>query len=152
MAFLETVFSSKGILSEDLSTRFTNGAYLIRKWLRRGIIETYQASVLRDSAGNIVLPNPPPKELYSQQRQALEAIRKQLAGGSYSAFLLHGVTGSGKTEVYYQAVRQAMDLGLQAILLVPEIALAARRERSRLGDHPCHGLSQQAIRSVDENG
>jgi primosomal protein N' (replication factor Y) len=136
-AFLEAVFSSNGILSEELNSRFTNGAFLVRKWLKRGILETYQAAVFRDPAGNVILPNPPPKELYAQQKETLEAIKKQLARGTFSTFLLHGVTGSGKTEVYYQAVRHVMDLGMQAILLVPEIALAVYTEgllRSRLGD------------------
>ena len=136
-AFLEAVFSSQGILSEELSSRFANGSYLLRKWLRKGILETYQASVLRDPAGNVILPYPPPKELYAQQRAALDAVKKQLARGTFSTFLLHGVTGSGKTEVYCQAARHVMDLGLQAILLVPEIALAIYMEgilRSRLGD------------------
>ncbi len=148
MAFLETVFSSHGILSEELSSRFTNGAYLLRKWLRKGTLETYQASVLRDPAGNVLLPNTPPKNLYPQQRDALEAIKKQLARGAFSAFLLHGVTGSGKTEVYYQAIRHVMELGRQSILLVPEIALAIYMEgilRSRLGDRLAvyhSGLSQ----------
>ena len=137
MAFLEAVFSSQGILSEELSSRFANGAYLLRKWLKKGILQTYQAGVLRDPAGNVLLPSPPPKDLYPQQREALGVIKKQLARGTFSAFLLHGVTGSGKTEVYYQAVRHVMDLGRQAILLVPEIALAIYMEgilRSRLGD------------------
>jgi len=136
-AFLEAVFSSQGILSEELSSRFANGSYLLRKWLRKGVLETYQASVLRDPAGNVILPYPPPKELYAQQRAALDAVKKQLARGTFSTFLLHGVTGSGKTEVYCQAARHVMDLGLQAILLVPEIALAIYMEgilRSRLGD------------------
>jgi len=137
MAFLEAVFSSQGILSEELSSRFANGAYLVRKWLKKGILEAYQTSVLRDPAGNVLLPSPPPKELYAQQREALGVITKQLARGTFSAFLLHGITGSGKTEVYYQAIRQAMELGRQAILLVPEIALAVYMEgilRSRFGD------------------
>ncbi|MCU0593978.1 MAG: primosomal protein N' [Desulfobacterota bacterium] len=136
-AFLEAVFSSNGVLSEELNARFTNGAALVRKWLKRGILETYEAAVVRDPAGNVILPNPPPKALYAQQKETLEAVKKQLARGTFSTFLLHGVTGSGKTEVYYQAVRQVMDLGRQAILLVPEIALAVYTEgllRARLGD------------------
>jgi primosomal protein N' (replication factor Y) len=137
MEFLETVFSSAGVLSEELNSRFSNGAYLLRKWLNKGILETYQASVLRDPAGNVFLPSPPPKELFPQQRDALGIIKKQLERGTFSSFLLHGVTGSGKTEVYYQAIRHVMELGRQAILLVPEIALAIYMEgilRARLGD------------------
>jgi primosomal protein N' (replication factor Y) len=135
--FLEAVFSSPGILSEELTSRFANGAYLLRKWLNKGILETYKASVLRDPAGNVLLPSPPPKELFPQQRDALSVIKKQLDRGTFSSFLLHGVTGSGKTEVYYQAIRHIMELGRQTILLVPEIALAIYMEgifRSRLGD------------------
>ena len=135
--FLDAVFSSPGILAEELSSRFANGAYLLRKWLNKGILETYQASVLRDPAGNVLLPSPAPKELFPQQREALGVIEKQLERGTFSSFLLHGVTGSGKTEVYYQAIRHVMELGRQAILLVPEIALAVYMEgilRSRLGD------------------
>ena len=136
-AFLETVFSSQGILSEELSSRFANGAYLVRKWLKKGVLETYQARVLRDPAGNVLPLLPQPAELYAQQRGAVGAITKQLVRGTFSPYLLHGVTGSGKTEVYCQAIRRAMDLGRQTMLLVPEIALAVYMEgilRSRFGD------------------
>ena len=52
-------------------------------------------------------------------------MRPKLAGG-YSATLLHGVTGSGKTEVYVRAIREVVAAGRQAILLTPEIALATQ--------------------------
>jgi len=136
-AFLEAVFSSQGMLTEDLSSRFSNGAYLLQKWLHRGILETYQAPVLRDPSGNILPPPPIPHDLYPQQKEVLGVIQRQLAREAFSSFLLHGVTGCGKTEVYYQAIRQVMELGRQTIWLVPEIALAIYTEgilRSRLGD------------------
>ena len=60
--------------------------------------------------------------LNEDQRAALEEIRKGIAGGRFAPYLLHGVTGSGKTEVYLQAIREAVKGG-GVIFLVPEIAL-----------------------------
>lgn len=61
--------------------------------------------------------------LSPEQAQALEAIRAGLAGGPDRTFLLHGVTGSGKTEVYLRAVEEVHRRGQGAIVLVPEIGL-----------------------------
>ncbi|NBB94738.1 MAG: primosomal protein N' [Planctomycetes bacterium] len=66
-------------------------------------------------------------ELNAEQQAALEAIRPRLDGeAGFSATLLHGVTGSGKTEVYVRAIREVIAAGGQAILLAPEIALATQ--------------------------
>ncbi len=71
------------------------------------------------------------------QEQAIEAIRGALAAGRFATFLLHGVTGSGKTEVYLKAIEAAVRSGRRALYLVPEIGLTpllARRMRSRFGE------------------
>lgn len=72
--------------------------------------------------------------LNPQQRQAIDAILKPIREGVAETLLLHGVTGSGKTEVYIQAIREVVSYGRQAIVLVPEISLTPqtiRRFRSR---------------------
>lgn len=72
--------------------------------------------------------------LNSDQRRALDEILKLLRAGENRTVLLHGVTGSGKTEVYIQAIREVVSYGRQAIVLVPEISLTPqtiRRFRSR---------------------
>ena len=67
--------------------------------------------------------SPDAPELTAQQRAALEPLTRALAAGRHESRLLHGVTGSGKTEVYLQAAAAALEQGRGAIILVPEIAL-----------------------------
>ena len=62
-------------------------------------------------------------QLNESQQRAFEAIRAAMERGEFAAFLLEGVTGSGKTEVYMSAIDAALALGRNALLLVPEIAL-----------------------------
>lgn len=64
-----------------------------------------------------------PKELNADQQQALQAIHQALDAGEHRNLLLHGITGSGKTEVYIQAIEKVVSFGRQAIVLVPEISL-----------------------------
>src|SRR5690606_26425378 len=59
--------------------------------------------------------------LNAEQKSAFEAIKEKLSG--YQSFLLMGVTGSGKTEVYLQAIHETLKQGKQALVLVPEIGL-----------------------------
>ncbi len=78
-----------------------------------------------------------PHKLNSDQDAALAAIQESLQAAEHRTILIHGVTGSGKTEVYIQAIQQVVRFGRQAILLVPEISLTPQtvaRFRARF-DH-----------------
>lgn len=75
--------------------------------------------------------------LTAEQETALKDILDAMDKGSPETFLLHGVTGSGKTEVYLQAIQHCIQQGKEAIVLVPEISLTPQitnRFRSRFGE------------------
>ncbi len=75
-----------------------------------------------------------PKKLNEEQASCLAKICQSLASKKYATHLIQGITGSGKTEVYLQAIQAALDAGQSAIMLVPEIALTSQtieRFRSR---------------------
>ena len=81
-------------------------------------------------------PDAPP-DLTPEQAAAVERITSGIGSGTSDALLLHGVTGSGKTEVYLHAIARARELGLGSLVLVPEIALTPQllgRLRARLGE------------------
>ena len=77
------------------------------------------------------------RHILTTRKHPCSQIEQQMNSGAYSAFLLHGVTGSGKTEIYMRAMNKALSLGRSAMMLVPEIALTpvfSRRLRARFGD------------------
>lgn len=109
----------------------------IKTLQKKGLIEIFQESVRRDPLGHVSFSEPAEHQLTEAQSLALHAIEVQIAQRSYATFLLHGITGSGKTEVYIRAMRAALAAGCSAMMLVPEIALTpvfSRQLRSAFGD------------------
>jgi len=135
--FLSRVFRSEGVRLREFKRRYDNGEYLVRKWIAKGVIETYDDFVYQGPSGEPLFPSPEPEMLLPQQSEVLEKIRELLERRAFATCLLHGVTGSGKTEIYYRAALEAIESGRQVLVLVPEISLAVVMEglfRSRLGD------------------
>lgn len=111
----------------------------LKSLVARGLVEVVDREVFRAPAsmmGGRPVPRPE-HELNQGQRSALEQITTAIEKGRFETFLLHGVTGSGKTEVYIAALKKVLAEGKTGIILVPEIALTpqtVRRFRSHFGD------------------
>ncbi|MDG0843308.1 primosomal protein N' [Staphylococcus equorum] len=104
---------------------------------RKGFVEKYDAIVERDPFETRVFEQDEKQQLTVDQLQAFEAILKTIKAHEQRTFLLHGVTGSGKTEVYLQTIEEVLHLDRQAMMLVPEIALTPQmvlRFKQRFGD------------------
>src|SRR5262245_12399651 len=110
-----------------LSKLVKGGVVKIERRPRRHTLDAFLAGLDPASAGEI--------RYNDEQRAAIDAIKEKL--GTFAPFLLEGVTGSGKTEVYIEVMREAVRRGEQALLLVPEIALTpvfAARLKERFGE------------------
>jgi len=125
--------------SGELATAVGSDRSTLRRLEGRGFVATHSASVRRIPCEPGLAAAAARPELLPEQAEAVAAIVAALDGeaGSERKMLLHGVTGSGKTEVYLAAVEAALERGRGAIVLVPEIGLAPQavaRFRARLGD------------------
>jgi len=112
---------------------------VLRRLEERGLISTRSSQVRRRPGGAVMGAAATRPQLLEEQERAVAEIVAALDGdaGAPRKLLLHGVTGSGKTEVYLAAVEAALARGRGAIVLVPEIGLAPQavaRFRARLGD------------------
>jgi len=133
-ALLRILGSEREVATAALAARVPGAAGALRSLTRRGLVvleerEVALASALEDDAG--------PVELTGEQQEAVTAIADAVRARRSETFLLHGVTGSGKTEVYLRAVAGALAAGRQALVLVPEIPLTHQilaRLRGRFGD------------------
>lgn len=111
---------------------------VIRTLTKRGAVEEFEEDVRRDPLSRADLPVRDDFILTNAQAVALQSIEKRLREKAFATLLLHGVTGSGKTEVYIRAMQAALDLNRGAMMLVPEIALTpilSRRLRAHFGGH-----------------
>jgi len=110
----------------------------LRALAKRGLIELREEAVERDPHGDEQFVATTNLDLNAEQAFALAKISDALAAPENAKpILLHGVTGSGKTEIYLQAIRLALERGRSAIVLVPEISLTPQtveRFKSRFAE------------------
>jgi len=121
----------------ELMVRLNVGAGTVKSLADKGWLELREVEVLRDPYAGRRFARTAPLALTPEQRRVFEPIRQAVVRSRQEVFLLHGVTGSGKTEVYLQAIQQCLDLDKEAIVLVPEISLTPQmveRFKGRFGD------------------
>ncbi len=137
-AVLEALRSGE-MSSGELATAVGSDRQTLRRLEQRRLVATRASTVRRIPGEPGLRGNAARPQLLPEQERAAAAIVAALDGeaGTERQLLLHGVTGSGKTEVYLAAVEAALERGKGAIVLVPEIGLAPQavaRFRARLGD------------------
>lgn len=135
---IETLEANGGeMLFTELLESADVGASPVNTLEKRGLLEVHIQEVFRDPLAGAKLPDIVDFTLNEEQKTVLGKIEKAVKTETYKAFLLHGVTGSGKTEVYMRAMKTALDAGRSSVMLVPEIALTpvfSRRLRAVFGD------------------
>jgi len=122
------------IALKQLKARLSGKVSSLNFLKKNGYIALFDKSVYRDPFGETVEPDRP-RTLTDKQKQVVDTVSQALGTG-FTAFLLAGVTGSGKTEVYMHITARALKRGECVLVLVPEIALisqASRRFRARFG-------------------
>lgn len=129
---LEVALSRPGMEKADLARAAGVSLQVINTMLNKGLLKLITPETKTEEPRKSV-----PLTLTSEQDHALKKLREAMLDHKPSAWLLHGVTGSGKTEVYLQAIAENMDRGKQSIILVPEISLTPQmveRFKARFGD------------------
>ncbi len=134
---LETLSYSNALPLQELLGTVRVGISAVKTLQKKGLVEVSLQMIRRDPLASSVLPAVEEYELTEAQASVLGEIEQPLRRGDYAAFLLHGITGSGKTEVYMRAMRISLQQGRGAMMLVPEIVLTpvfSRRLRAYFGD------------------
>ncbi len=138
-AILNALLSRHGVTKADLLKAAGVGESALKSLVDGGWVEKVEGTEARDPFAGVEVSRTMPATPTEEQARALEVADEMLSvsNGSPGVLLLRGVTGSGKTEVYLQAIAKVLEAGKESIALVPEISLTPQtteRFRARFGD------------------
>ncbi|MFO8084140.1 MAG: primosomal protein N' [Desulfobacterales bacterium] len=132
---LHTIKETGQISLEVLKKKFPSAGKHIRDMAKSGILSITHKKRFRDSLGTPIAKDCPPQLNREQEKVVSRVLEKSM--NNFNAFLLRGITGSGKTEVYLHLAAKVISQGKKVLILVPEIALVSQtvyRFRARFGD------------------
>lgn len=121
----------------DIKEQVSSPHSSLRSLVERQILIEDEREVYRDPFAEEPVPPTPTYALTQTQQVAVSAVRTQREKGGFRGFVLHGVTGSGKTAVYAEVIRELLEDGKRGLILLPEIALTPQFVavfRSHFGD------------------
>ena len=137
--FLAAQPDGKSFPKAEMCARLNLSPSCVDSLVKKGLVEETSDAVERgaydDDAGDVEYVAAQEHDLNPEQAAAVDSLMKSLNERTFKTHLLHGVTGSGKTEVYLRILKSALEQGGGPIILVPEVALAPQtvgRLRSRL--------------------
>ncbi|MCD4743590.1 MAG: primosomal protein N' [Desulfobacteraceae bacterium] len=132
---LSIVKKEKEISLTKLKQQVPTAPNLIKPLNEAGYLQIIEKQVFQDPFGDVIDPDTPP-HLTKEQDHVVNLVSNKMENG-FQRYLLSGVTGSGKTEVYLRLVAKALEINKTALVLVPEISLISqteRRFRARFGN------------------
>lgn len=127
----------KAVTVSSLKSLASNPLQVCRRLEEMGMVSLGEKTELKRQSGFMVEPLHRKIRFTEEQQKVLKKVKNSLNSEKFHPFLLHGVTGSGKTEIYIESARQAIEKNRSVIILLPEIALTpqiAGRFRAAFGD------------------
>lgn len=129
---------SEAVEQASLLKKLKTNPQTLNKLVERGLLAKRKEEMFRNPYDDTKIVPTSALQLTDEQQQAIRPIKQHIEENKHDVYLLHGVTGSGKTEIYLQAIQDVIEKGQEAIVLVPEISLTPQmvhRFKGRFGSN-----------------